>query len=48
MGLAIVGGRGGGGDFETSFLLYLEIELNFQIINITMVSFEFFSYVPYV
>ena len=42
MGLAIVGGEKGG-DFETLFLLYLKIELAFQIINITMVSFESFS-----
>ena len=33
--LAIV--RGGEGDFEFLLLFYLEIELAFQIINITMV-----------
>ena len=31
----------GGGNFEILLLFYLEIELAFQIINITMVSFKF-------
>ena len=51
-----VGGRGRvWGDFEILLLFYLEIELAFKIINITMVSFEFSclilysnSYVSYV
>ena len=45
----------GVGNFEILLLFYLEIELVFQIINITMVSFKFLclilysnSYVSYV
>ena len=45
-GLAIVR-VGGGGDFEILLLFYLEIELAFQIINITMVSFEFLCLILY-
>ena len=41
-GLAVVSGEGG--DFEIFLLFYLEIELAFQIINITMVSFEFLCF----
>ena len=43
------GGGGGqeGGTFEILLLFYLEIELAFHIINITMVSFEFLSLILY-
>ena len=40
-------GVGGGSDFEILLLFYLEIELTFQIINITMVSFEFLCLILY-
>ena len=43
-----VGGRGRvWGDFEILLLFYLEIELAFKIINITMVSFEFSCLILY-
>ena len=48
-------GNNKGSDLEILLLSYLEIELAFQIMNITMVSFEFLclifysnSYVSYV
>ena len=45
--LVIVSGERGRGDFEILPLFYLDIELGFQIINITMVSFEFLCLIFY-
>ena len=45
--LVIVSGERGRGYFEILPLFYLDIELGFQIINITMVSFEFLCLILY-